>query len=74
MFGWLHGLVSALPGDLDLYDAIRRAEARSQPMSRFRRAAALAGGAVLAPVAFSLSVVEAVAKAGGSVYLEARKR
>ena len=33
VFGWLHGLVGALPGRPDLYDAIRRPEARSRPIS-----------------------------------------
>ena len=31
LFGWLHGLVGRLPGHPDLYDAIRRPEARSSP-------------------------------------------
>ena len=31
VFGWLHGLVGTLPGRPDLYDAIRRPEARSAP-------------------------------------------
>ena len=31
LFGWLHGLVRQLPGHPDLYDAIRRSEARSRP-------------------------------------------
>ena len=33
IFGWLHGLVGALPSHPDLYDAIRRPEARREPMS-----------------------------------------
>jgi len=28
VFGWVHGLVGKLPGHPDLYDAIRRSEAR----------------------------------------------
>ena len=34
MFGWLHGLVGMLPGHPDLYDAIRRCEARQDQVSR----------------------------------------
>lgn len=32
LFGWLPGLVGTLPGRPDLYEAIRRPEARSRPM------------------------------------------
>ena len=40
LFGWLHGLVGALPGTGDLYDAIRRPEARQRrcPRASGRRA------------------------------------
>ena len=37
LFGWLHGLVGTLPGRPHLYDAIRRPEARSAPMSATAR-------------------------------------
>ena len=33
VFGWLHGIVGLLPGHPDLYDAIRRPEARRRPLS-----------------------------------------
>ncbi len=36
VFGWLHGLVGPLPGRPDLYDAIRRPEARSAPLGAGR--------------------------------------
>ena len=47
VFGWLHGIVGLLPGHPDLYDAIRRPEARRRPMPTGRRLATLAA-AVLA--------------------------
>jgi hypothetical protein len=70
VFGWLHGLVARVSG-LDLYDAIRRPEARSRPMSGGRRVAALALGILLAPVAVAASAVEIALRRGGSVYVEA---
>lgn len=48
-FGWLHGFVGWLPGAPDLYDAIRRPEARREPLSRGRRAYALGAAAALTP-------------------------
>jgi SAM-dependent methyltransferase len=74
VFGWLHGLVGMLPGDPDLYEAIRRPEARSEAMRPLRRLATLAAGAALAPLAAALAVAEAIAGAGGTVYIEARRR
>jgi hypothetical protein len=73
LFGWLHGLVGSLPGRPDLYDAIRRPEARSRPMSGRRRVATLAAGTALFPVAALATVVEVAAGRGGSVYVEARR-
>lgn len=72
LFGWLDGLVSMLPGRPSLYDAIRQPDARTTPMSDSRRAATLAAGVALAPVAAVLAAGEIAAGAGGSVYLEAR--
>lgn len=72
-FGWLHGLVGALPGHVDLYDAIRRPEARRTPLAGPRRAAALAGAVALAPVAWAAAVAEALARRGGTVLVEARR-
>jgi hypothetical protein len=73
VFGWLHGLVGSLPGRLDLYDAIRRPEARSRPLSGAQRLAALAAGAILLPVAAAATLVEAALGRGGSIYVEARR-
>ena len=73
MFGWLHGLVGSLPGRLDLYAAIRRHEARAEPLSFGRRAAALAAGAVLLPFAIAATLAEAALGRGGTSYAEARR-
>ncbi len=71
-FGWLHGLVGALPGHPDLYAAIRRPEARDEPLSPRRRAATLAAGTALAPVALTAAATEAAARRAGTTYVEAR--
>lgn len=73
MFGWLQGLVGSLPGHPDLYDAIRRPDARSRRVTPGQRGAAVAAGVALAPVAFALALSEVAAGAGGTVYLEARR-
>lgn len=72
LFGWLHGLVGSLPGRPDLYDAIRRPEARSRPLSPGRRVLALAAGVALFPVAAAATILEVVLRRGGTVYVEAR--
>jgi SAM-dependent methyltransferase len=73
LFGWLDGLVSTLPSQPSLYDAIRQTEARATPTSQSRRALTLMAGVALAPVATVLAAVEVAARAGGSVYVEARR-
>ena len=73
VFGWLDGLVSMLPSQPSLYDAIRQTDARAAPMSRSGRAMTLVVGAALAPVATALAAAEVAARAGGSVYVEARR-
>jgi SAM-dependent methyltransferase len=73
VFGWLHGLVGRLPGHPDLYDAIRRPQARQRPLGPLRRAAVLAAAVALAPVAALAALAEAAARRGGSVYVEARR-
>ncbi len=72
VFGWLHGLVGLLPDHPDLYDAIRRAPARSRPMSSARRVSTLlAAAALLAPAALC-AAAEIALRRGGTVYVEAR--
>ena len=73
LFGWLHGLVGALPGHVDLYDAIRRPAARRRPLSPARRAGAIAAAVALLPVAAAGASLEAALRRGGSVYVEARR-
>lgn len=73
MFGWLHGLVGTLPGRPDLYDAIRRPEARSRAMTPLARLIVLASGVVLAPLAAAAAAAEVAARRGGTVYVEARR-
>jgi hypothetical protein len=73
VFGWLHGLVGLLPGHPDLYDAIRRPDARRRPMSSGRRLATLAVAAVALVPAAACALVEAGLRRGGTVYVEARR-
>ena len=73
MFGWLHGLVLMLPGHHNLYDAIRRPEARSEPQSSGERLKSLATAVVLAPVAALGFALEVALGRGGTVYMEARR-
>ena len=74
LFGMLHGLVGGLPGHADLYDAIRRPDARSAPLTLAERLGALAAGVALAPVAALLTGLEVALRRGGSVYVEARRQ
>lgn len=71
VFGWLHGLVDALTGGIDLYDAIRRPAARSRPLAPRARATALMLATVLSPVALLAALAEVTLRRGGSVYVEA---
>lgn len=71
VFGWLHGLVGGLPGGPNLYDAIRRPEARSAAVSQRERAYALGAAALLLPLAATAAVLEALLGRGGTVYVEA---
>ncbi|MEA2469183.1 MAG: hypothetical protein QOE38_181, partial [Thermoleophilaceae bacterium] len=73
LFGWLHGLVGSLPGHPDLYDAIRRAEARQATVGAGRRVATLAAAVALTPVALAGALAEAAARRGGSIYVEATR-
>jgi SAM-dependent methyltransferase len=74
LFGWLHGMVGGLPGNPDLYSAIRRPEAQETAITGRRRAAVLAAATALAPAAAAMTAGEVAARAGGTVYLEARRR
>jgi hypothetical protein len=72
VIGWLDGLVGALPGNLRLYQSLRRGHARSDPLSRRQRAAAVAAGVALLPVALLCAAVEVGLRRSGTVYVEAR--
>jgi SAM-dependent methyltransferase len=73
VFGWLHGMVAVLPGHPDLYDAIRRPEARRGGLSTGVRVLVLAAGALLTPLAVIAAVAEVAVRRGGTVYVEARR-
>jgi SAM-dependent methyltransferase len=73
VFGWLHGLVASLPGSPDLYDAVRSREARSEALTRPRRAAIVCAAVLLLPLALLATAVEVGARRGGTVYVEARR-
>lgn len=71
VFGWLHGMVRALPGSPDLYDAVRAPQAQQRAVGPGRRLATLGAGLLLLPAAAAATVVEVAARRGGTVYLEA---
>jgi len=73
LFGWLHGLVGQLPGHPDLYDAIRRSEARQAAQSPAFRFYTLAAAMAALPVALVATVIEVAARSGGTIYVEARR-
>lgn len=73
VFGWVHGLVGKLPGHPDLYDAIRRSEARQDAQSPAFRLYALAAGVIALPFALAATMVEVAARSGGTIYVEARR-
>lgn len=73
VFGWLHGLVGAVPGTADLYDAIRRPGAREKRAGGARRALTLATAGFLLVPAAALALGEAAAGRGGTLYVEARR-
>jgi Methyltransferase domain len=73
VFGWVHGIVGALPSHPDLYDAIRRAEARREPISPARRVLILAAATLALPVAAVCAGIEALLRRGGTVYVEAHR-
>jgi len=73
VIGWLTGLVAAIPGRLDLYQALRRPDARIEPLTRRRRLLSLAAGVVLLPLAAVAAAIEIALRRGGTVFIEARR-
>ncbi|MFY9649135.1 MAG: class I SAM-dependent methyltransferase [Trebonia sp.] len=74
LFGWLHGFVGWLPGHPDLYDAIRRTEARQAAQSGAFRLYALAAAVAALPLALVATAIEVAMRAGGTIYVEARRK
>jgi SAM-dependent methyltransferase len=73
LFGWLHGLVGRFPGHPDLYDAIRRSEARQAEHGSVFRLYTLAAGVIMMPFAMIGSAIEVASGSGGTIYVEARR-
>jgi SAM-dependent methyltransferase len=73
VFGWVHGFAGKLPGHPDLYDAIRRSEARQAAQSPASRLYALAAAVAALPFALAATAVEVAVRSGGTIYVEARR-
>jgi SAM-dependent methyltransferase len=73
VFGWVHGLVGRLPGQPDLYEVIRRGEARRTAQGPVRRLGTLAAAAAAVPLALAATAVEVAARSGGTIYVQARR-
>ncbi len=73
VIGWLDGLVGELPQHPRLYQALRRSEARDRALSPRRRAATVAAGVLLYPLAVLAALAEVALRRGGTVYVEARR-
>src|SRR5262249_62316942 len=72
VFGWIHGLVAQLPGQPDLYEVIRRDEARRSAQSPARLCYTLAAAGAAVPLALAATAVEVAARSGGPIYVQAR--
>lgn len=72
VIGWLDGFVTGLPGGLNLYQALRRKNARRIRMSPARRLASIVAGVVLFPLALVCAAVEIRSGRSGTVYVEGR--
>ncbi|MBK5116214.1 MAG: class I SAM-dependent methyltransferase [Thermoleophilia bacterium] len=72
VIGWLHGLVGKLPGQPNLYQALRRRQARIAPQSAGKRAYALVAAVALLPFAALAGIAEIIMRRAGTVYIEAR--
>lgn len=72
VFGWLHGLIALLPGNPELYDAIRRQDARASRMTLPRVGALWVAAMMLFPFAALGAVCEVALRKSGTLYVEAR--
>jgi len=73
LFGWLHGMVGLLPGHPDLYDAIRRPDAREDELRRLDLLGLWIAALLLAPLALVGALAEVALRRGGTIYVEARR-
>lgn len=73
VIGWLDGLVGRLPGNLDLYQALRQPAARSRLVSPRERALTLGAAVLLLPLAALGAALEVLLGNAGTVYVEARR-
>jgi len=74
VFGWLHGLVGKFfPGHPDLYDAIRRSEARQAAQGPLFRLYILAAAVITLPASLVANRLRGRRRARGTIYVEARR-
>lgn len=72
VIGWLDGFVTGLPGGLNLYQALRRRQARRIRMGPLRRLASIGAGVLLFPLALVCAAAEVRSGRSGTVYVEGR--
>lgn len=72
VIGWLDGFVTGLPGGLNLYQALRRKNARRIPLNPFQRLASIVAGTILFPLALVCAAIEIRSGRSGTVYVEGR--
>lgn len=73
VIGWLQGLVGMVPGRPDLYQALRRSDARGAHQPASKRLLAIVAAVMLVPLATIAAVAESIGRRGGTVYMEARR-
>ncbi|HMU28169.1 MAG TPA: hypothetical protein PKA65_12275, partial [Solirubrobacterales bacterium] len=73
LIGWLDGFVAMLPGGLNLYQALRRKQARRIPLNPVQRLLSITAGVLLAPVALVCAAVEVACRRSGTIYVEGRR-
>ncbi|MGE4427410.1 MAG: class I SAM-dependent methyltransferase [Solirubrobacteraceae bacterium] len=71
VFCALHGLTGRVPGTGDLYDAVRRPDARQRPLGPLRRAWTVLAATLMLPVAAVAAMAESREGRGASIYVEA---
>ena len=66
-------MVGLLPGHPDLYDAIRRPDAREDELRRLDLLGLWIAALLLAPLALVGALAEVALRRGGTIYVEARR-